>query len=484
MILPNTFRAEIAGIEGGGWVNDAFDDHLGRISATWMQQHNADGTHSNVTLALGEATAFAAGVGIWLAPTTARGIANTLGYDLRIGDPAGRGLTWDGSTNALTLSLSALSADTVSISGTLDVGGLVTIGTTANRILYLNPTLGTLSIGQTGNTVAVISINRQINDALMQFGINITPRWDVSGVEATGLRINNTLAAGVAKDNGGGLVVEGVTMGAGSSYGAGGYYCALLRGNHEAVTAGLGTFVHATTLALETSSDVTLWIGQNKNGTTAADGIYFGVSKDTNLYREALSQLTTDGSLRVSSKLSVVGAPQATAAIAIGQAAGIPSSGGLSRVIYNTGQMPAATVTAGAGYVSEPSTAAAAFTLTQYAHLNLTGITIGAGSAVTHQYGLLTAPFSAAANNYGVAIGGASTATLWITHNTDPTTAPFGIFFGNSRDTDLFRNAASSLKTTGAFDAASYNVAGAAGANFSGPVTNITVVNGIVTAAS
>lgn len=373
--------------------------------------------------------------------------------------------TFAGGSDGALLIRSVAASDGAAWTTTPIIAGLTTIGTTAERITYINPTLGTISVGQTGNTQAAIAINRDMDDAAMQFGINITPEWTASGVEATGLRINNTLAAGVAKANGGGLVVEGVTMGAGSSFGAGGYFSALFRGNHEAIAAGLGTFSDATTLALETSSGQTLWIGSDKNGTAASDGIYFGVSKDTNLYRSGTSRLTTDGKLRVSGSLGVIGATNDGAAIAIGQSSGIPSSGGVSKVIYNTSQIPSTSTTSAAGYSSEPSTAAAAFTLGNYTHLNITGISLGAGSAVTEQYGLFTGPLTTAAANFGVAIGSASTATLWVANDADRTTNPYGIQWGISRDTNLYRSAAGTLKSDGQVVAATIRGAAVTYAN-------------------
>jgi len=70
------------------------------------------------------------------------------------------------------------------------------------------------------------------------------------------------------------------------------------------------------------------------------------------------------------------------------------------------------------------------------------------------------------ANNYGVfvnpqtgggtanitaRIDGSATRTLWLSGDADRTTAPYGIFYGSSADTTLYRSAASTLTTDGIF---------------------------------
>lgn len=66
---------------------------------------------------------------------------------------------------------------------------------------------------------------------------------------------------------------------------------------------------------------------------------------------------------------------------------------------------------------------------------------------LTNIYGLYIEPITQGTNNYGIAVGAASTNTLWLAHTTDPTTAAGGITFGTSKDTNLYRSAADTLKT-------------------------------------
>ncbi len=285
-------------------------------------------------------------------------------------------------------------------------------------------------------------------------------------MESTGVRVVQNVGAGAVMTNGAGIVVEVPSMGAGSSIGQ--FASAYFRGT----TGAAGTFPSfAYTLMLGSAQDGTIWLGTDLNNTTAQGGIYWGLSKDTTLYRSAVGQLTTDGKLRVSGSIGIVGAPSAIAALAIGQSTGIPSSGATSKVVYNTGQMPATTTTTGIAFSSEPSTVAAAFTLTTYVHYSSTTIGIGAASAVTNQYAWLSGPLTTAANNFGVAIGGASTATLWINQDADNTTAPYGAFWGASRDTNLYRSAAGVLKSDSSIVAKS--VRGVAGTFASVPASPV-----------
>src|SRR5690606_18654276 len=72
---------------------------------------------------------------------------------------------------------------------------------------------------------------------------------------------------------------------------------------------------------------------------------------------------------------------------------------------------------------------------------------IAGGGTITNSYGGLVAAQTAGTNNYGIAIGDAGTNTLWVNNTNDSTDEAGGIVFGSSRDTNLYRNAANSLRT-------------------------------------
>jgi hypothetical protein len=78
--------------------------------------------------------------------------------------------------------------------------------------------------------------------------------------------------------------------------------------------------------------------------------------------------------------------------------------------------------------------------------LEVLGLSNAAGT-VTDNYGIVVAVQTSGANDYGVAIGAADTQTLWLSYNADNTTAAAGIAFGSSRDTNLYRSAANTLRT-------------------------------------
>lgn len=106
MNLDNPFRAEISGLPGGSWVNEAFDHLMARVNQVWKDQHQGDGSHGQITLTLGDPvpTAFLVGEGVWIAPTNLRGMSGVDGaYDFRIGDPDGNYIAWDGSTSVLSI---------------------------------------------------------------------------------------------------------------------------------------------------------------------------------------------------------------------------------------------------------------------------------------------------------------------------------------------------------------------------------------------
>jgi hypothetical protein len=74
------------------------------------------------------------------------------------------------------------------------------------------------------------------------------------------------------------------------------------------------------------------------------------------------------------------------------------------------------------------------------------GTRIGTGM-VGQTYGARITKSILGTENYGVAIEACSTATLWVSHLTDEITADGGITFGLSKDTNLYRSGANSLRT-------------------------------------
>src|SRR5262249_31295816 len=90
--------------------------------------------------------------------------------------------------------------------------------------------------------------------------------------------------------------------------------------------------------------------------------------------------------------------------------------------------------------------------------LKVDSITNSGGGTVSTTYGIYVLTQTVGTNDYGVAIEAADTATLVVSANADNTTAAAGIMFGSSRDTKLYRSAASTLKTDGMLDVAQATV--------------------------
>lgn len=99
------------------------------------------------------------------------------------------------------------------------------------------------------------------------------------------------------------------------------------------------------------------------------------------------------------------------------------------------------------GYVTEDGS----YTLTNGYGLNVVNATIGTGTNVTNNYGILVSAQTAGTNDFGVAIATADTQTLWLSNTANNTTANAGIAFGSSRDTNLYRGAANTLRTDDLF---------------------------------
>jgi hypothetical protein len=100
------------------------------------------------------------------------------------------------------------------------------------------------------------------------------------------------------------------------------------------------------------------------------------------------------------------------------------------------------------GIYARIDTAAASFTCNTGVALQIVSPNIGAGSTLSTLYGIQVYPQTAGATgSYGVAVGAASTATLWLDYTANNTTSNAGIAFGASRDTNLYRSAANTLKT-------------------------------------
>jgi len=109
------------------------------------------------------------------------------------------------------------------------------------------------------------------------------------------------------------------------------------------------------------------------------------------------SVLTT-GDQTMNGALGIGGAPVAGSNLALSKTI---TGAAIARSITNTGVIQSGVTSFAVIYQSNPSTVAAAFTLTNLAHFNADQGTIGAGSAVTNQFGFRASSLmTGATNNY------------------------------------------------------------------------------------
>ena len=148
------------------------------------------------------------------------------------------------------------------------------------------------------------------------------------------------------------------------------------------------------------------------NGGTGLSAFTSGVV----FYAASTSALGASNIQSNGSQISINGAPVASTQFLFSGTA--PSSGALTYGNYVNYTIPATTTTQANSYLSTPSTAASAFTLGALQHFAVIQGTIGAGSAVTNQYGFTVAStMTGATNNYGFYSGLASATGVWAFYN-------------------------------------------------------------------
>lgn len=264
-------------------------------------------------------------------------------------------------------------------------------------------------------------------------------------------------------------------------------------------------------VAIRASTTATLWVGSTGDDTTASAGIMFGLSRDTNLYRAAANVLVTDDTFRAAA--GNAGAPglsfttdtnngmflattdavgfstnsterarftaegalllgvQTNAAMwfRIGGGATHPDTTSATTVYgIDVDYTSAATATSAQhGIRSRMRTTASAYTVADLRSFTAAAPSYGASSAVTiasgvyienhgtaavtTAYGLRVDAQTNATSNVTARFDASALTTVWVSANADNTTAAAGIAFGSSRDTNLYRAAAGSLRTDGNF---------------------------------
>lgn len=126
----------------------------------------------------------------------------------------------------------------------------------------------------------------------------------------------------------------------------------------------------------------------------------------------------------------------------------VTSAYGIPGIVEN---LSSGTITTGYGLFSAVHNLSSGTLTNGYGSYISNGANLG---TYTNQYGSYIEPITGATNNYGLAVGAASTNTLWISNNADSTAATAGIVLGASKDTNLYRGAANTLKTDGSLEVA------------------------------
>jgi hypothetical protein len=340
--------------------------------------------------------------------------------------------------------------------------------------------VGTVAIGNGASPLSIIAVGvshtfgASDNCAVGCFGLNSNPVINNPTNPTGGVGISTTVQTGASAFTLGstiGLRVGTAVAGAGST----------ITANYGILVDPQGAGGTDFGVAIGAADTQTLWVSNNADNTTASAGIAFGLSRDTNLYRSAANILKTDDSFEIASSAAVgtsvasnVGLnvakvfAAATTAEDYGQlvsttfaAADTGFKQGLrldtvsslaSGTLANMMGVFALNTTAGSGATTTNSYSyyARNDVLTGHTLQNAYGLYVNNGSAagtMTNQYGVLVAPLTSGASDYGIAIGAADTQTLWVSNNADNTSAAAGIAFGSSRDTNLYRSAANVLMT-------------------------------------
>lgn len=160
------------------------------------------------------------------------------------------------------------------------------------------PVFNTTGTGQT-ITVAGVNFVTSVTPTLTAMGTGA--QFVSYGAKFANLSASNSTANLSTTAYGGHFGVTGAVGTSGTTLKIGGYFIASGTADDN-----YGVWVDTTTgatnnygLRLDAAATNTLWISGNADNATAAAGITFGSSKDTNIYRSAANTLATDDSLTI-----------------------------------------------------------------------------------------------------------------------------------------------------------------------------------------
>jgi hypothetical protein len=332
-----------------------------------------------------------------------------------------------------------------------------------------------------GNALRISSISNQATGSpsvtfTNQIGIRIDNQG--SGTGSGGLTI--TSAAGLAiadtsaDTNATNLLIGTTTIPSGTFS----IYNSSTAANYFAGNVGIGTTTPAYPLQISAtvnpSSDTRYGINNTVTSDTAfASGALYGT-----LARAATSATTSTSAWVAGANLNGRNTGAGTLTTAIGAYTGVDNT--------STG-----TITTAYGLRAYASNTNASGTISTLYNISVDNPS-NSGTLTTN-YGLFVADQTAGSSDYGLTIAGADTQVLWLSSGADNTDAANGIAFGSSRDTNLYRSAANTLKTDDAFNVnGNFNVtaagviSGATGLTSSGTInfSGLSASSGVYTDGS
>ncbi len=244
-------------------------------------------------------------------------------------------------------------------------------------------------------------------------------------------------------------------------------------GAGSTITNNFGLYVNDQTsgtndygIAIAGADTQALWIGSGANNTDAANGIAFGLSRDTNLYRSAANTLRTDSNAWVYQSLAVgdYGDDSTFAnlsALGIGEIFDDTNFCAFGCYgIYNSVSSDRSTSLGQLAAQVNSVNVEDGRTVGNAIGLRIANGSVGAGGTLTNNFGIQVDDMTSGTNDYGIAIAGADTQALWISYGADNTDAANGIGFGASLDTNLYRGAANQLSTDDNLDVALHGAIG------------------------
>nr|MBP7807395.1 hypothetical protein [Candidatus Saccharibacteria bacterium] len=366
-----------------------------------------------------------------------------------------------------------LQAEDITTTSVAGVDGALTLGSgLAINGSEISNTITQTSVNNSTGSIIIQGTTNQVGLSKNGNTITLTSPQDIG--QTSSPTFNSITLSGVGTQNGN--VLCDISNNCGYAGGTGAY---IQDGNSFGETAVLGTN-DAFDLAFETNGVTRIVVDTSGNttvsgqilsanaGTTANPAFSFLFDEDTGLYRAADNTvgISTGGANNTTFSTSGV---DIQGRVTIGDAAGAPgaAAGLLVQETFTAADSFCTFGCYGAQIIAiadnplanngiaalavQAQTAATAFVQTNATGLFVGNTAAGAGSTINNGYGIRVNDQTGATNNYGIAIGTANTQALWIGNTADSTTASNGIGFGISRDTNLYRSAADTLRTDDTF---------------------------------